>query len=136
MPIQFTCPQCGHQTFVADQYIGRSGPCRRLRADDHDLVQGGPSADLGDNAAMRMLLPVGRSAWAIAAGYAGLFSVLFIPAPIALILAIVAIRDLRRHREKHGMGRAIFGLVMGGLFSLGLAAAMIAGIVNSFAPRR
>ena len=68
------------------------------------LPQGGPAADLGDNAAMRMLLPVGRSGWAIAAGYAGLFSVLFVPAPVALILAILAIRDLRRHREKHGWG--------------------------------
>jgi hypothetical protein len=91
---------------------------------------------LGDNAAMRMLLPVGRSGWAIAAGYAGLFSVLFVPAPVALILAILAIRDLRRHREKHGMGRAIFGLVMGVFFSLGLAVALIAWIVDSFAPHR
>lgn len=27
MPIQFTCPHCGHQTFVDDQYAGQSGPC-------------------------------------------------------------------------------------------------------------
>ena len=62
-----------------------------------------------------MLLPVGRSAWAIAAGYLGLFAVLLLPAPIALIISIVAIRDLKRHPDKHGLGRAIFGLVMGGL---------------------
>src|SRR3954471_11457956 len=32
--------------------------------------------DIGQNAGIRMLLPVGRSGWAIAAGYLGLFSVL------------------------------------------------------------
>ena len=75
---------------------------------------------------MRMLLPVGRSRWAIAAGYAGLFSVLVFPAPIAVILAILAIRDIKNHPEKHGLGRAIFGLVMGGLGSLGLVALLVA----------
>ena len=27
MPIQFSCPHCGKQTTVADQYAGQSGPC-------------------------------------------------------------------------------------------------------------
>jgi len=27
MPIQFTCPHCGVQTNVADQYAGQTGPC-------------------------------------------------------------------------------------------------------------
>ena len=27
MPIPFTCPFCGHQTNVADQYAGQTGPC-------------------------------------------------------------------------------------------------------------
>ncbi len=27
MPIQFSCPACGKQTTVADQYAGQSGPC-------------------------------------------------------------------------------------------------------------
>ena len=62
---------------------------------------------------MRLLLPVGRSVWAIAAGYAGLFAVTGILAPVALVLGICAIVDLKRHPEKHGMGRAVFGLVMG-----------------------
>jgi hypothetical protein len=61
---------------------------------------------------MRILLPVGRSAWAIAAGYAGLFSVLILPAPIGLILGIVAIVDIKKHPERHGMGRAVFAIVM------------------------
>lgn len=27
MPIQFTCLHCGHQTLVADQFLGQTGPC-------------------------------------------------------------------------------------------------------------
>ena len=77
---------------------------------------------LGDDAAMRMLLPVGRSAWAIAAGYLGLFSLIVLPAPLALIVSIIALWDIHRSRSsphpKHGTGRAIFGLVMGTLGTL------------------
>jgi predicted Zn finger-like uncharacterized protein len=29
MPFRFTCPHCGAQTNVADEYLGRSGPCGR-----------------------------------------------------------------------------------------------------------
>src|SRR5476649_2367289 len=71
-------------------------------------------ADLGDNAGMRMLLPVGRSVWAIAAGYLGLVSVLCVPGPLALFAGIMAVREIRRDPTKHGMGRAIFGIIMGG----------------------
>jgi len=75
------------------------------------------STRLGDDAGLRLLLPVGRSGWAIAAGYLGLFSMILLPAPISLVVSLVAIRDIRRSkgtaRVKHGMGRAIFGLVMG-----------------------
>lgn len=77
-----------------------------------------------------MLLPVGRSGWAIAAGYLGLFSLIILPAPIALIVSIVAIRDIRQSRTwdhpKHGMGRAIFGLVMG-ILGTGLLAFFFLG---------
>lgn len=70
-----------------------------------------------DDPGMRMLLPVGRSGLAIAAGYVGLFSVLFLPAPVALILGVMALVDISKHPAKHGMGRAIFAVVMGGIFS-------------------
>jgi hypothetical protein len=76
------------------------------------------SKPLGDDAAMRMLLPVGRSGWAIAAGYAGLFALCSPLGLIAIILSVVAILDLRKHPEKHGMGRAIFGLLAGILNTL------------------
>ena len=79
---------------------------------------------------MRLLLPVGRSVWAVLAGYAGLFAVLGIFAPISLILGIVALVDLKRHPEKHGKGRAIFAVVMGTIFSLILAFFLIAIVVE------
>lgn len=70
---------------------------------------------LGDDPVMRMILPVGRSGWAIAAGYLGLFSLLVLPAPLALATGIVAIVDIKRHPERHGMGRAVFGIPMGSI---------------------
>jgi hypothetical protein len=75
---------------------------------------------------MRMLLPVGRSLWAIAAGYAGLFAFIPVFAPLALVLGIVAIWHLKRNPKLHGMGRAVFGLVMGIIGTLLLAYFLIA----------
>ncbi|MCX6883058.1 MAG: DUF4190 domain-containing protein [Verrucomicrobia bacterium] len=74
------------------------------------------------DAVVRMLLPVGRSGYAIAAGYLGLVSILGIFAPFALLFGILAVKDIRNNPEKHGMGRAIFGIIMGalGLIVLGL----------------
>jgi len=78
----------------------------------------------------RMLIPVGRSGWAIAAGYAGLFATLVIFAPVALILGIIAVVHLRRRSDLHGWGRAIFGLVMGAIFSILLVVGIVAVIVG------
>jgi hypothetical protein len=96
---------------------------------------------------MRMILPVGRSGLAIAAGYAGLFSILCFlapiafgyaglfsilcfPAPIALILGILAVIDIKRHPEKHGMGRAVFAMLTGGLFSALLVLFLLTAVFN------
>jgi hypothetical protein len=73
---------------------------------------------LGDNAVARMIVPVGRSAWALVAGYLGLLSVLLVPAPFALATGIIAALDIQKHPRKHGMGRAIFGIVMGAIGSI------------------
>jgi hypothetical protein len=80
-----------------------------------------PARDIGQNARIRMLLPVGRSGYAIAAGYLGLFSLLLVPAPLALLFGILAVRHIKRDPKKHGMGRAVFGIVMGSLGSVVLA---------------
>jgi hypothetical protein len=77
----------------------------------------GSGTDIGADPTLRMLLPVGRSGWAIAAGYLGLLSPLVIFAPFALVVSIIAIRDIKR-RDTRGMGRAILGLIMGALFTV------------------
>ena len=136
MTILFTCPHCGRQTNVAEEYLGQTGPCGSCGQTVTILAPGIPmpaGGRLGDDPLMRMVIPVGRSVWAIAAGYAGLFSLVFFCAPISLILGIVAIYDLRKHPEKHGWGRAIFGLVMGLIFTFGLVAMLLTGV---FAGRR
>lgn len=101
------CPSCGAPN---DDNNYRCERCA-------ELIQPGAvkvsSSDAGDNAVLRALLPVGRSGLAIAAGYAGLFSLVIVPAPLALLLGVLAVRDLKRNPKKHGMGRAIFGIAMG-----------------------
>ena len=69
---------------------------------------------------MRLLLPVGRSIYAIAAGYLGLLSLAFVPAPFALICGLLALRDIKQNPEKAGKGRAVFGIVMGTVFTLAM----------------
>ena len=111
-----TCPFCAES--IDDDVV----ICPYCDSNVNQPVTRGPSAsqDLGDNAAMRMVLPVGRSIWAIAAGYFGLFSLVVFPAPIAVVLGVIAIIDLKKNPKLHGMGRAIFGLVMGLLGSAAL----------------
>ena len=80
------CPQCGAQ-------------------------QGLPAPASGE--AMKYIVPVGRSGWAIAAGYLGLCSILILPAPFAIACGALALRDIAKHPEKLGKPRAIFGIAMG-----------------------
>ncbi len=74
---------------------------------------------------LKYLLPIGRSGWAIAAGYLGLVSVLLIFAPFALATGLLALRDIRRKPALLGAGRAWFGIVMGAIFSVGLILAFV-----------
>jgi len=108
----------------------RSGSVAVVGGGPARLNQGGGGLP-PDQAALYWLLPVGRSGWAIAAGYLGLFSVLLVPGPLALLCGILAVRDIRRHPGKGGMGRAIFGILMGalatGLISLVVIASIIKG---------
>src|SRR5690349_12967635 len=122
------CRQCGAYLGNAPTKCGRCGwdPAQAIPV--ATLV---PTYDVGQDAGMRLLLPVGRSGWAIAAGYAGLFAFIFFPAPLAIILGVVAIRDIKKHPEKHGMGRAVFGLVAGCLGTVGLIFGIVAISLNS-----
>src|SRR5690349_10860907 len=103
------CRECGNQLPQSAQICMKCGVPAAVAGATR------PVGDIAQDATMRMLLPVGRSGYAIAAGYLGLFSLLILPAPFALLFGILAIRHIRRDGTKHGMGRAIFGVVMGTL---------------------
>jgi hypothetical protein len=60
-----------------------------------------------------------------------LFSLILFPAPLALIFGILALRDLKRHPDKGGRGRAIFAIVMGSLFTLLLILIILALALSS-----
>lgn len=62
---------------------------------------------------MRSVMPIGRSGWAIAAGYLGLFSVLPGFGVFSILCSALAFRDIKRNPKKIGKGRAIFGMIMG-----------------------
>jgi hypothetical protein len=91
----------------------------------------------GTDPAMRWLIPIDRSGWAIAAGYLGLFSFFggFL-GPVAVIVSIVAIRDIKKHPDRHGMGRAIFGLIAGIIGTIILAFVIVAIVADSGRPYR
>jgi hypothetical protein len=63
MPIDFTCPHCGKQTAVADQFAGRTGPCAgcgqtiTVPAMTPAFTEGRP-APLPDSSSNRWLVPV------------------------------------------------------------------------------
>jgi hypothetical protein len=81
---------------------------------------------------LEYLLPVNRDGFAIASGYLGLFSL--IPNPLTSTLAILfgwlALRRIPAS-GKLGRGRALFGIIVGGL-SLGLCVvAFVAALASN-----
>ncbi|HEX3557344.1 MAG TPA: hypothetical protein VIA62_29305 [Thermoanaerobaculia bacterium] len=48
---------------------------------------------------------------------------------------LAAVRDIQQHPEKHGLGRAWFGIVMGVLGSLALAFGIVAALMPKLMPR-
>jgi len=99
------CPSCGTQMPEGGQVCPGCG-----------LREAILPAVMENDPAMRMLLPIGCSGYAIIAGYFGLFSLIIFPAPLALIFGLLALRDIKQHPHKGGRGRAIFGVVMGAIF--------------------
>ncbi len=75
----------------------------------------------GSDPTLRWILPVGRSSWSIAAGYLGLFSILGVFGPLAILAGVLGLRQISRKPQLLGTGRAIFGIVAGVIGTLILA---------------
>ncbi len=110
------CSKCGSKTAA-----GTPPPLPAGAA-----VAAGNVAD--EDAAMKWLIPMGRSPWAIAAGYLALFSVLCLPAPFAVLFGILGLRDIKKNPKLCGKGRAWFGIVVGGFFTVVSLFAIIAAL--------
>ena len=78
-----------------------------------------PNDDRPD-ALERALTPIGRPISAIASGYLALFAVLpvigVIPAVLAVITGVTALKRIRQNPLQCGKVRAWFGIIVGGLF--------------------
>lgn len=70
----------------------------------------------------RMIVPVGRPASAIAAGYLalpGIIPVFGLPFSIgAIVCGLIALKAIKQDPELSGAGRAWFGIILGGLMTL------------------
>ena len=117
------CRECGGEITDGVVFCSKCGVATGIRPPGAD--------DIGQNPTMRLLLPVGRSGYAVAAGYLGLFSLFVIPAPLAIVFGFLAVRDIGRNPKKHGMGRAVFGIIMG---ALGTIVMMIGALLLLVSP--
>ncbi len=121
------CHKCGEENLDDSIYCAKCGT----------QIQQPPQVanySAAEDPALRLLIPIGRSGLAIAAGYVGLFAVLLVPAPFAILLGVLALKDIKRNPKKMGRGRAIFGIIMGILGSIGLIAFAVSMIVNRATP--
>lgn len=99
------CPNCGAQ--ISDKAVF----C--VKCGVGVTPKSAQAAVANDDAAIRLLIPIGRSGWALAAGYLGLLSLIPFLGVFAILIGIIAVFDIKKHPDKHGLGRAWFGIVMG-----------------------
>jgi len=121
------CPFCGEWILAV---------ARKCRYCDEYLDPELRRAGATTGGVERLVLPVGRPASAIAAGYLGLLSLFPFVGLIfgigASITGVIALRTLKRNPDLHGRGRAWFGLILGGFMTLANAA-FIAVLVYGYA---
>lgn len=105
------CPSCGAQNNDNAEVCIKCGV--GLKSADQVLAK-------KETSSLSMVVPVGRTGLSIVAGYLGLFCIIPVFAPVALIVSLLALKQLKKQPEKLGKGRAIFGLIMGILGTMAL----------------
>ncbi len=81
---------------------------------------------------LEMIVPIDRSAWAIAAGYVALFTIPFvIVGPIALGLGLASLSNLKKNPDQAGRGRTWFAIIYGGFGTVLLLGWIVLLIVAS-----
>lgn len=132
-----SCPKCSAALVIEGLSLGQRVLCAGCRA-QFFLSAVGPATDgttirLAPTATMPAGLSAPRptpvSGWCNAARVLGFLSLLPLFGLAALAAGLVGLRDIRRHPAKQGTGRAAFGIVAGGITSLGWL--MIAIIFSS-----
>ena len=86
-----------------------------------------PQSD-SSNETLSLLIPVGQSGWALAAGYLGLFSLLLWPLGFVAVLA--SYKALSRRRTGAGMVRIVTGFV-GGAFGICVSLLILVALMSS-----
>jgi len=123
----WNCPQCSNRMPAGTDSCSNCGLAFR-----QPLRPNVGTYDIAEDALTRAIVPVGRSGYALVAGYLGLLSFIPLLGLLAIIFGVLAIRDLQRRPERRGMGRAIFGIVVGSVSSLVFVAVLIGLVVGRF----